>query len=116
MSEGGKTTGRMVVLGSDRLIIPLAAVGFEPVRCGSGPELHKALMKLSGRVDVVLVVCGESAAAVTPEAIEEFREKSDAILMVLPDTSEARRLDAEALRVAVEQAAGVDLLGKELKK
>ena len=109
-------TGRMIALGTDRLTMPLAAIGFEAVGCTSPSELEKALKELSKRRDVVLVVCGESQAVGVPEAIETFRASTTGILMLLPDTVEARRIDAEMLRVAVEQAAGVDLLGKELKE
>ena len=116
MPDDTARTGRMVVLGTDRLTMPLAAIGFEPVHCTSPSELEKALKKLGRRPDVVLVVCGESQAVGVPEAIASFRAGTTGILMLLPDTVEGRRLDAEMLRGAVEQAAGVDLLGKELKK
>lgn len=116
MSEGVEKTGRMVVAGNDRLTLPLAALGFEVVGCTSASALQKALDELAGRPEVALVVCGESQAVQVPEAIASFREKSTGILILLPDTAEAHRLDAEALRISVEQAAGVDLLGKELKE
>ena len=116
MSDAHANTGRMVAVGNDRLTLPLAAIGFEPVRCTGHDALTKALQELAERAEVVLVVCGESQAERTPEALERFRQTSSAILIALPDTAEARRLDAEVLRVAIEQAAGVDLLGKELKE
>jgi len=116
MSEDMKRKGRMVVAGSDRLILPLAAIGFEAVRCGGSSDLVKALETLKKRREVVLVVCGESQAGGATETIEAFRATSPAILLVVPDGVAGRRLDAALRRGARERAAGGDLLGKELGK
>lgn len=106
----------MVVAGNDRLAMPLAAIGFEAVRCSNPEELAGALKELARRAEVVLVVCGESQAEGAGEAIEEFRRTSSGVLLIVPDSSETKRLDAGRLRVALERAAGVDLLGRELGK
>jgi vacuolar-type H+-ATPase subunit F/Vma7 len=116
MSEEVTGKGRMVVAGNDRLAMPLAAIGFEAVRCAGSAELIKALNGLKGRPEVALVVCGEGQATEAAEAIKDFRETSQAVLLVVPDSSEAKRLDAGMLRKSVERAAGVDLVGKELGK
>jgi len=60
---------------------------------------------------VGLIVCGESFAAERPG--DEFRElclTSKAAVLVVPDGPESQGIGMELVRVAVDRAAGVDLL------
>jgi vacuolar-type H+-ATPase subunit F/Vma7 len=102
----------MIVVGNRRLVLPLTAAGFEPRRVRDAAELESALDRLSVDKTAALVVCGESQAAGCPEALDRFRRRAHGVLLVVPDGPEPAHLGREALRLAIEQAAGVDLLGR----
>lgn len=106
---------KLVVVGTKRLTLPLTAVGFEPVSAADAAELEATLDKLGVDKTVALVVCGESQATGCSEAVARFRKNGHGVVLVVPDGPEPRRLGRQALRLAVEQAAGVDLLGKTEK-
>ena len=61
---------------------------------------------------VHIAQCGESLAQGCPNAIAHFRANGYGVVLVVPDGPEPMGLGREALRVTIEQAAGVDLLGK----
>lgn len=103
---------KMVVVGTGRLTQALTAAGFEPARCQTADQMVEALARLARDESVALVVCGESQAADATDAIARFREESDAMLVVLPDTPTPRRVGYELVRTTLERAAGADLLGR----
>ena len=105
---------KMVVVGDRRLTLPLTAVGFAPLEAADAKALEAALDKLSVDKDVALVVCGESQAKDCGEALARFRQNGRGAVLVVPDGTEPDHLGREALRLAIEQAAGVDLLGKSM--
>jgi len=103
---------KLVVAGDMRLTLPFTAIGFEPVSAADADELASALDRLAVDKSVALVVCGESQAENCPEAVARFRREAHAVLLVVPDGTQPKRLGYEELRRAVERAAGVDLLRK----
>ena len=103
---------KMVAVGADRLTQALTAAGFVPQACGGSADLSEALARLTRDPEVALVACGESQAAEAADAIQRFRDESEAMLVILPDTPRPSRLGYELVRRALEQAAGVDLLGR----
>jgi len=103
---------KLVVVGTKRLVLPLTAIGFEPVMTTSGAQLESALNRLSVDRSVAVVVCGESQAASCPEAVARFRKDAHGVLLVVSDGPRPQGLSRQALRKAIEQAAGVDLLGR----
>jgi vacuolar-type H+-ATPase subunit F/Vma7 len=103
---------KLIVIGSKRLTLPLSAIGFEPHTAADASELEATLEKLSVDRNVALVVCGESQAVDCPDALNHFRINAYGVLLVVPDTSEPIGLGRATLRKTIEQAAGVDLLGK----
>ena len=103
---------KLVVVGSKHLTLPLTAIGFEPVPAASPDEMESTLDRLRVDDSVAMVVVGESQAGHRPEAVERFRQNGHGVILVVPDGPEPKGLSATALRIAIEQAAGVDLLGK----
>jgi vacuolar-type H+-ATPase subunit F/Vma7 len=104
---------RLIVVGTKRLTLPLTAVGFQPVAAENAAELAKVFDRLSVDKDVALVVCGESQAVDCPDAVKHFRATGHAVILVVPDGPEPLRLGRAMTREIIEQAAGVDLLGKQ---
>ncbi|HUU43830.1 MAG TPA: V-type ATP synthase subunit F [Planctomycetota bacterium] len=107
---------RLIVVGTRQLTLPLSAVGFEPVEAAGAVELAVELNRLSVDETVAMVVCGESQAAGCTDAVMHFRRHARGVVLVVPDEPVPRKLGREQVRLAIEQAAGVDLLGRAESK
>jgi len=103
---------RLVVVGTRRLALPLTAIGFDPVEAVDAAALERALNELSVDENVAMVVCGESQVAGCTEAVENFRRNGKGVVLVVPDGPEPLGIGRAGIRRAIEEAAGVDLLGK----
>ena len=103
---------RLIVAGTTQLTLPLSAVGFEPVETEDAAALEAALDRLSVDDTVAMVVVGESQASACADAVLRFRRTAHGVVLVVPDGPVPAGLGREQIRVAIEQAAGVDLLGK----
>ncbi len=104
---------KAVVVGERHLILGFKGVGFEVVPVADGEQLAGALTRLGRTADVGLVLVTESLAAEAPQAVEEFRLKSQAILTIIPTHEGSTHVSFAEMRKAVERSMGVDLLGKE---
>jgi len=103
---------RLIVAGTKTLTLPLSAVGFEPVEAESAQALEAALDRLSVDETVAMVVVGESLAAGCEDAVRRFRRHAHGVVLVVPDGPRPAGLGREQIRLAIEEAAGVDLLGR----
>ena len=104
---------KLVVVGNQRLTLPLSAIGFEPVEAADAAALEQALNRLSVDASVALVVCGESQAHGCPAAVARFRQHGSGVVLVVPDGPAPQHLGRETIRRLIEQAAGVDLIGRK---
>jgi V/A-type H+/Na+-transporting ATPase subunit F len=68
---------------------------------------------LSRDSEIGLVLVTESMARDAPKAIEEFRERSSAILTIIPTHEGSKHLSFQEIRKSVERSLGVDILGKD---
>jgi len=103
---------KLVVVGTSRLTLPLTAIGFEPVEAADPAALEQALNRLAVDASVALVVCGESQAKGCPAAVAHFRRHGRGVVLVVPDGPAPQHLGRETIRHLIEQAAGVDLVGR----
>jgi len=100
----------MIAIGPERFRLPFGAVGFEMIEADAS-SFAEVLEPLTKDGSVGLIVCGESFAAERPG--DEFRElclMSKAAVLVVPDGPDSQGIGMELVRVAVDRAAGVDLL------
>lgn len=104
---------KAVAVGEKRFILGFKGVGFEIVDSNDANELRTALGELSRDPDVALVLVTESLAVEAPDAIDTFRERSQAIVTVIPTHEGSRNTSFQAMKKAVERSIGVDILGKE---
>jgi len=104
---------RAVVTGERHLILGFKGVGMDIVPVEDREGLHRELMRLARDAEVGLVLVTESMAADAPDAIESFREVSDAILTIIPTHEGSRGVSFNAMRRLVETSIGVDILGKD---
>ncbi len=104
---------KAVAVGEKHLILGFKGVGFDIVPVEDGQKLLQALMTLAKEPDLGVILVTESIAAEVPDAIREFRERSSAILTLIPTQEGGRHTSFEEIRRAVERSMGVDILGKE---
>ena len=101
---------RMVALGPERFVLPLGALGFEMAEAEAATFVDTLRRVLADR-RVALVVCGESLVAEpVAAAFGELCSAARAAVLVVPDSPRPRRIGKERTRLAIERAAGVDLL------
>ncbi len=104
---------RAVAVGERHLILGFKGVGFEIVGCIDGNGLQTELGRLSREADVALVLVTESMAREAPDAIEQFRERSRAMLSIIPTHEGSEHYNFQIMKKMVERSIGVDILGKE---
>ena len=104
---------RAIVLGEKHLILGFKGVGFEVVACKDGAALLHELGALSRDPEVALVIVTESMAEEAPQALDTFRERSKAILTVIPTHEGSKHTNFNEMKKAVEKSIGVDILGKD---
>ena len=100
----------MIAIGPERLMLPFGALGFETVKTDRDhfAEVFEPLMRDRS---VGLVVCGESFVDGQDAEFRELCLTSRAVVLIVPDGPEAQGIGMELVRKAIDQAAGVDLLG-----
>ncbi len=104
---------RAIAVGERHLILGFKGVGFEIAGCDDVETLHTELGKLSRDSDVALVLVTESMAKEAPDAIAAFRDRSRAILSIIPTHEGSEHYSFQRMKKAVERSIGVDILGKE---
>jgi len=104
---------KAVAVGEKHLIMGFKGVGFQVVPVEDSARLSGELQRLAQDAALQLVLVTESIAAEAGEAIEEFRERSTAILTLIPSHEGSLHSSFEETRRAVEHSLGVDILGKE---
>lgn len=104
---------KAVVVGERHLIQGFSGAGFDIVALDEDSRLHQELVRLSKDLRVGLVLLTESAAAENAQAVEEFRRRSRAVLMLIPTHEGSRHTGFHEIRRAVERSLGIDLLGRE---
>lgn len=102
-----------IALGQRHHILGFKGVGFEIVAIENSDELEHKLIVLASDPEVALVLLTEDMAVEAPEAIENFRLRSSAILTVIPTHEGSMNVSFQEIRRSVERSLGVDILGKE---
>jgi V/A-type H+-transporting ATPase subunit F len=104
---------RAVAVGEKHLILGFKGVGFEILPMDDSTKLMHELNILSRDSEIGLVLVTESMAKDVPKAIEEFRERSSAILTIIPTHEGSKHFSFQEIRKSVERSLGVDILGKD---
>lgn len=100
------------VIGEKHQILGFKGVGFEIVPVTEASQAADALFQLSRGHDTGLVLITEVLAKEAPQAIDDFRTRSSAIVVVIPTHEGAMHLSFNDMRKIVERSLGIDLLGK----
>ena len=102
-----------VALGQQHHILGFKGVGFEIVAVENSAELEHQLVILARDPEVALVLLTEDMAVEAPEALDNFRLRSSAVLTVIPTHEGSRHVSFQEIRRSVERSLGVDILGKQ---
>ena len=105
---------KAVALGEKHLILGFKGVGFEIHPVEESSKLLHELIALSRDPEIGIVFITESMAEENPQAIQEFRQRSSAILTIIPTHEGSRHMSFQEIRKSVEKAIGVDILGKDI--
>jgi vacuolar-type H+-ATPase subunit F/Vma7 len=104
---------KAIAIGEKHLILGFKGVGFQILPLDDSSKLAHELSLLAGDAQVGVVLVTESMAEEAPEAIEEFRRRSSAVLTLIPSPEGSMHVSFQGIRRSVERSLGVDLLGKE---
>ena len=104
---------RAVAVGEKQYVLGFKGVGFEIVECNDAESLRRELGALSKETDVAIALVTESIALEAPDAIDTFREKSSAVLTIVPTHEGSKHTSFNRMKKAIELSIGVDILGKE---
>ncbi|HOQ90017.1 MAG TPA: V-type ATP synthase subunit F [Candidatus Hydrogenedentes bacterium] len=104
---------KAIVVGERSLILGFRGVGMEVVPAEDAEGLRRALGPLSRDADVALVLVTESLAAQAPDALDDFRSVSRAVITTIPTHMGSTGFAFKEMRSVVERSIGVDMLGKD---
>lgn len=107
---------RAIAVGEKHLIIGFKAVGFEIVALDDSSKLMQTLIDISTDPNTGLVLVTESMAEDNPEAIEEFHNRSSAVITLIPTHEGSRHTSYFMMARAIERSIGIDVLGKDINK
>lgn len=100
------------IIGEKHQILGFKGIGFEIVAVTEARQGADELFRLSRSPDTGLVLITEGIAREASPAIDDFRSRSSAIVMVVPTHEGAMHLSFNYMRQIVERSLGIDLLGK----
>jgi V/A-type H+-transporting ATPase subunit F len=103
---------RAYIIGEKHQILGFKGVGFEIVPVTDAERFADELFYLSRGHDTGLILVTESLAKESPQVIEEFRHRSNAILVIIPTHEGSIYLSINEMRRIVERSMGIDILGK----
>ena len=104
---------RADAVGEKQYVLGFKGVGFEILECNDAESLRRELGALSKETDVAIALVTESIALEAPDAIDTFREKSSAVLTIVPTHEGSKHTSFNRMKKAIELSIGVDILGKE---
>jgi len=101
---------KIVAVGEEDLIMGFRGIGAELINVDSSKELDDVLERLVSDTTISLIMITETIAKDCMEKITNFRDRSSAIILLIPAHTGSLNLSLEEMRLDVEKAAGIDLL------
>ncbi len=101
---------KIVAVGEEEFIMGFRAIGAELICINSSEELEDVLEKLNQDTTISLLLITETIARDCMEIITGYRERSSAILLLIPVHTGNLNLSLKEMQLDVEKAAGIDLL------
>jgi vacuolar-type H+-ATPase subunit F/Vma7 len=101
---------KIAAVGEEDLIMGFRGIGAELINVDSSKELDDVLERLVSDTTISLIMITETIAKDCMEKITNFRDRSSAIILLIPAHTGSLNLSLEEMRLDVEKAAGIDLL------
>lgn len=101
---------KIIAVGEEALIMGFRGIGAELINVDSSKELDDVLERLVSDTTISLIMITETIAKDCMEKITNFRDRSSAIILLIPAHTGSLNLSLEEMRLDVEKAAGIDLL------
>ncbi len=101
---------KIIAVGEEDLIMGFRGIGAELINVDSSKELDDVLERLVSDTTISLIMITETIAKDCMEKITNFRDRSSAIVLLIPAHTGSLNLSLEEMRLDVEKAAGIDLL------
>ena len=107
------STYRIALIGDSSTGIGFAAGGVTGFTIGDSDEALNKLRELVVSKEYAIIFITETLAASIVQQISRIETGSIPAIIIIPDQSGARGVGFEKIRISVERAIGIDLLGKE---
>lgn len=101
---------RIVAVGERDSIIGFKGVGVEILPVRSGSELEPILKRVTADPTVALILMTEPVAEPCLDLISQYREKTDAVLLIIPSHQGSRQISFQEMKRLIERAVGVNIL------
>ena len=101
---------RIVAMGPREEIIGLRSIGIELVPVATAREFQEKLPAQAARTEVQLVLVSETVADGARELVAETREKTGAIIMLVPSHRGSKGTTIQWLKETMAQSIGVDVI------
>ena len=101
---------RIVAMGPREEIIGLRSIGIELVPVATARELQDNLPAQAARTEVQLVLVSETVADGARELVAETRDKTGAIIMLVPSHRGSKGTTIQWMKEAMAQSIGVDVI------
>jgi V/A-type H+-transporting ATPase subunit F len=101
---------KIAAVGEEDLIMGFRGIGAELINVDSSKELDDVLERLVSDTTISLIMITETIAKDCMEKITNFRDRSSAIILLIPAHTGSLNLGLKEIQFDVEKAAGIDLL------
>ena len=101
---------KIAAVGEEDLIMGFRGIGAELINVDSSKELDDVLERLVSNTTISLIMITETIAKDCMEKITNFRDRSSAIILLIPAHTGSLNLGLKEIQLDVEKAAGIDLL------
>lgn len=111
-SERSMFEYRIAAIGEKDLIIGFSCLGVDLIPVQSKMDTETALRRISHERDLALVLITETAADLCRDMIPDLREKSPAVILIIPSHEGSRGISMTEMRRSIERAVGINILDK----
>ena len=101
---------KIVAVGEEEQIMGFRGIGADLINVDSPEVIGDILKKLSQDTSISLIMITETMAKDCMAKIAGLREKSPAIVLLIPPHTGTHNLSLQEIRLEIEKAAGIDLL------
>lgn len=101
---------KVVAVGEEELILGFRGLGAELINVNSHEKLGGILDRLVHDTTISLIIITETVAKDCMSKITNFREKSSAIILLIPAHTGSLNLSLKEMRLHIEKSTGTDLM------